>query len=112
MLFDRNSFIGPFRATAPSIVFIVLLAAVLLITLAYARFYPAYLSDNWESISGGEQKRLTDEVQSLYRKYQQELADATRRIAGLPEVRTQLLKRDSLSQAALFALLLQQSGQD
>src|SRR5216117_3675497 len=104
MLFDRNSFIAPFRATAPWVVFAVLLAAILLSTLAYDRFYPVYLSDNWESISRGEQKSLTVEVQSLFRKYQQESLDATKRIAGLPELRTQLLKRDSLSQAALFSL--------
>src|ERR1051326_2273691 len=112
MLFDRKPFIVPFRASTPSIVVIVLLAAVLCITLAYDRFYPAYLSNNWQSISGGEQQSLTAEVQSLFRKYQQESADATRRVAALPEVRAQLLKRDSLSQAALFALLLEPSGQD
>ncbi|HEY6192135.1 MAG TPA: ATP-binding protein [Bacteroidota bacterium] len=112
MLFDRKPFIAPFRASTPTIVVIVLLAAVLCITLAYDRFYPAYLSNNWQSISGGEQQSLTAEVQSLFRKYQQESADATRRVASLPEVRAQLLKRDSLSQAALFALLLEPSGQD
>jgi signal transduction histidine kinase len=104
--------ISPSRFPRRRILFALLLAVALLVTLAYDRFYSAHLRENWESISGGEQKGLTEEIQSLFRQYQGELLDATKRIAGLTEVHDQLAKGDTLSQEALFAALLQNSGPD
>jgi signal transduction histidine kinase len=112
MLFERKSFIAHIRPRALSIVLTVLLAVSLLCTLAYDKFYSSYLHDHWETISEKEERSLSLEIQSLFRQYQQEAVDATGRIAALPELHAQLLKQDSLSQAAMFALLLQNSGQD
>src|SRR2546423_595677 len=112
MSLDRKAFTAPLSEFKAWFIVAGVLLVAALSAVAFDHFYTEYVRQDWEVISKTEEQRLADDIQSRFKAYVQETADATERIAELAEVREALRDTSPLPSPALFGSLIAHSDPD